>query len=113
MVSQAMLSSAVHDSLGCVARLFEMIFVLTGPGHKTLTPILNGSSDGRRYSERPTTANFEVVYDRPLAVAASPAPEAVLTMCAPPPRSSIRGRNVWIPLITPFRLIPIIQSQNS
>ena len=45
-----------------MSRLFEMILVLTGPGHNTLTPISNGSSSSRSDSERPTTANFEVVY---------------------------------------------------
>src|SRR5208282_5378736 len=106
-------SSTVGDHEGRVSLLFDMIFVLTGPGHNTLTPILNGPSSSRRDSERPTTANFEVVYKRPADVAASPAPEAVLTICPPPPPFSIRGRKVWIPLITPFRLIPITQSQYS
>ena len=94
-------------------RLFATMSVPTGPGHKTVTPIFLGASSSRRASDRPTTANFDVGYITPVPPAASPAPDAVLTIWPPPPRSSIRGMNVCIPLITPLRLMPSIQSQNS
>src|ERR1035441_2616552 len=80
-VSKTFASSAVTGVGGWVSRLFETICVLTGPGHNTLTPMLNGSSACRSDSERPTTANFEVVYRRPLEGAATPAPEAALENC--------------------------------
>src|ERR1700678_3023705 len=94
-------------------RLLPTILVATGPGHRTVTPICLGSSFRRSDSEKPTTANFDVQYITLLPSATSPAPDAVLTICPPPVRSIIRGMNVCIPLITPFRLIPSIQSQNS
>src|SRR6185295_106758 len=67
-------SSGVMPSRGgSCARVFAMMFVRTGPGQSTLTPMPKGASWRRIASDSPTTANFEVVYIALLAVAARPA----------------------------------------
>ena len=56
------------------------MFVATGPGHSTLTPMLCWASSRCSDSDSPTTAYFDVVYKKPEPASTRPAPDAVLTM---------------------------------
>src|SRR4051812_4967137 len=107
-------SSALCSSAGRL-RCDSKIDVLTKPGHSTLT-LMSACCNARSRasdSDSATTACLVTVYAPRNGGLVRPAADAVLTMWAWPPCSSMIGTNERTPLMTPHRFTPRTHFQSA
>ena len=87
--------------------------VSMNPGQIALTRMPRWESSALSDSLRPTTACLEVAYGAVSGPGTRPSIDAVLTMWAGRPCSSIRGTNACTPWITPMRFTPSTRRHSS